>query len=84
MKQPHYAEAWAWVYFLLNSRLETRELLTDYLADVRDRGRIEPLSVRLAALQLRPEMGMVEYLANLRPGNSTGSRVVRVPRDPPQ
>ena len=80
MKQPHYAEAWAWVFFLLNSRAETRELLTTYLADLRDRGRVEPLSMRLAALDSQPQATMAEFLTAL---HAEESRVGRVPRDPP-
>ena len=38
MEQSDYAEAWAWVYFLLNSTPERRELFTGYLADLRDEG----------------------------------------------
>jgi hypothetical protein len=83
MKQPHYAEAWAWVYFLLHARPETRELLTDYLADVRDRGRIEPLSVRLAALQAQPGIAMVDFVTGLRAGRATDSRVGRASGDSP-
>ena len=44
MQQDDYAEAWAWVYFLLNSTPERRELLTEYLTELRDKGRAAPLS----------------------------------------
>jgi hypothetical protein len=35
MTQLDYAEAWAWVHFLLNSPDDKRSLLTDYLAELR-------------------------------------------------
>ena len=38
MDQRDYAESWAWVYFMLNSPPERRELLTGYLADLRAKG----------------------------------------------
>lgn len=80
MDQRDYAEAWAWVYFLLHSEPERRELLTGYLADVHNRGAAEPLSARLAARHIAPERTLAEYLAGLK----QESRVGRVPRDPPR
>jgi hypothetical protein len=65
MEQIDYAEAWAWVFFLLHAEPRKRELLTDYVADVSSRGRIEPLSTRLAALHTDPERSLAEYLAEL-------------------
>ena len=40
MDQRDYAESWAWVYFFLNSPPERREVLTDYLAHLRNSWRI--------------------------------------------
>ena len=65
MDQPHYAEAWAWIYFLLNSDAQSRELLITYLGDVRTHGRVEPLSVRLDARYTESERTLAEYLADL-------------------
>jgi hypothetical protein len=65
MEQMHYAEAWAWVYFLLNSEPRKRELLTNYVAELSMHGRGEPLSARLAALSMEPERTLAEYLAEL-------------------
>jgi len=47
MSQDHYAEAWCWVHWLLNTTPERRTLLQDYLADVRRDPETPPLSVRL-------------------------------------
>lgn len=66
MDQADYAESWAWVYFFLNSPPERREILTDYLAELRTRGAADPLSVRLAALHVEPAGPMTQYLATLK------------------
>jgi hypothetical protein len=65
MAQIDYAEAWAWVYFLLHSDPRKHELLTNYVADVSTRGRAEPLSTRLATQSAEPERSLAEYLAEL-------------------
>jgi hypothetical protein len=62
MEQLDYAESWAWVYFLLHSDSSTRELLTNYLTDVRTRGNPEPLSTRLAEYRSEPEQQLALYL----------------------
>ncbi len=57
-----YAEAWAWVHFLLEDRPEYRDLLCRYLSDLRRDGAAEPLSTRMAAAVLQPETAMVAHL----------------------
>ena len=81
MKQPDYAESWAWVYFLLHSSPETREQLTAYLTDVRSSDKVEPLSMRLASLQNQPESALSEFLASLQ---TPQGNVGQVPRERPQ
>ena len=71
MEQIHYAEAWAWVYFLLNSEPRKRELLINYLAELGKHGRSEPLSARLAALHTQPGRNLTEYLAELPKASET-------------
>jgi Protein of unknown function (DUF1570) len=68
LDQRDYAESWAWVYFFLNSPPERREVLTNYLAQLRNRGGGEPLSVRLAALQVEPGEPLTKYIATLKQG----------------
>jgi hypothetical protein len=68
MDQRHYAEAWAWVYFLLHSDPQTTQLLTEYLADVRAHGRAEPLSARLATKYTEPARTLAQYLTDLNGG----------------
>ncbi len=70
MDQRDYAEAWAWVYFLLHSEPERRELLIGYLADLRTQGIAEPLSLRLAAQHAEPQRALGDYLAGLNRGTN--------------
>ncbi len=66
LDQRDYAESWAWVYFFLNSPPERRQVLLQYLADLRSRGKGDPLSVRLAALQVEPGEALTRYIASLK------------------
>jgi hypothetical protein len=66
MGQREYAESWAWVYFLLNSPPERRQILTGYLADLRAKGSAEPISARLAAANADAEGPLFEYIATLK------------------
>lgn len=66
MQQEHYAEAWAWVYFLLNSTPDRRELLTEYLAELREKGKAAPLSERLASRHIQPQRTLAEFLITLK------------------
>jgi hypothetical protein len=66
MKQIDYAEAWAWVHFLLQTSAENRGLLISYLADLRNYGAAEPLSTRLAANDVAARQAMIENLSSLR------------------
>jgi len=47
LSQDHYAEAWVWVHWLLDTTPERRRLLEDYLADLRRDPATPPLSLRL-------------------------------------
>ena len=50
MTQDDYAEAWAWVHFLLRSQPERRDALRAFLADLRQEGQSAPISARLYRL----------------------------------
>jgi hypothetical protein len=63
--QDDYAESWAWVYWLLQSRPENVQLLRQYLADLRVGGAVEPLSARLERTWGRPEAILHEYFCTL-------------------
>jgi hypothetical protein len=60
-----YAEAWAWVHFLLEDRPEYREILRRYLADLRRDGAAEPLASRLTAATAQPEKATIEHLRRI-------------------
>jgi hypothetical protein len=65
MGQADYAEAWAWVYWMLTTEPDRREALLAYLQQLRDQGRAEPLSVELSAQTKEPEQALAEFLIEL-------------------
>jgi len=65
MQQSDYAEAWGWVYFLLESKPDQRELLTSYLAELREQGETGPLSARITARHPEPNRALADFLASL-------------------
>jgi hypothetical protein len=69
MTQDDYAEAWAWVHFLMESRPERLELLRGYLAELRGEGTATPLSARLAATLSQPAAALLEHVGRLESGN---------------
>jgi len=70
MTQEDYAESWAWVHFLLESRPEHRELLCGYLHDLRRDGSAEPLCIRLRRLVERPDLALVRHVVRLAAGST--------------
>jgi hypothetical protein len=70
MDQRDYAESWAWVYAMLHSEPEQREVLTRYLAEIYSNGMAEPISRRLASHSEKPEKTLATYLANLKQGTT--------------
>jgi hypothetical protein len=69
MTQDDYAESWAWAHFLIESRPEHREILCDYLADLRRFGNPSPLSVRLTSLLPDPNAALIEHVRRMESGN---------------
>ncbi len=67
MPQDDYAESWAWVHFLLDSRPECLDLLRNYLAELRHNGVASPVSARLAAIYEHPDAALVEHVRHLAP-----------------
>ncbi len=65
MTQQDYAEAWAWVHFLLETSGERQELLAQYLADLRETPTTEPLSHRLGKQLARSDLALIEHLESL-------------------
>jgi hypothetical protein len=66
MQQDHYAESWAWVYYMLHSTPNRKTVLTEYLMDLREKGRTTPLSERLAAINVQPQRTLAEYIVTLK------------------
>jgi hypothetical protein len=60
-----YAESWGWVHFLLESHPVHREILCQYLRDLRYNEVVEPLSVRVARAIPHAEQELVGYLRSL-------------------
>jgi hypothetical protein len=65
LNQDDYAECWAWVHFLLESRPETAEVLRSYLADLRRSDPASPLSARLDQSQPGAAEQLVEHVRGL-------------------
>jgi hypothetical protein len=65
MRQGDYAEAWAWVHFLLRTRPEYGDLLRRYLAELGHGGQVEPLSTRLRRTVNNPEAMLMEHVGRL-------------------
>jgi hypothetical protein len=70
MAQLDYAEAWAWVYYLLHSDPERRQILIGYLAELKERGAAEPLSRRLGPQRQELDRMLGDYLAGLSQGTT--------------
>lgn len=69
MNQEEYAEAWAWVHLLLETPLESHDLLPTFLADLRRQGSAEPLAVRLRQVYPDPEAVLIDHLRRLSATN---------------
>ena len=65
MTQEDYSEAWAWVYFLLETRSEQRGILRGYLEDLRRFGSAEPLSERLRQAVPEPQRVLAAFVQSL-------------------
>lgn len=65
MTQQDYAEAWAWVHYLLESEDGKSELITDYLAELVGGAIAAPLSERLARRLMAPQLALSEHIRTL-------------------
>ena len=61
MTRLQYAEAWLWVHFLLGSP-DTTELLSEYLAAIRDGGAREPLSLQFTKMAPEASAAALQHL----------------------
>jgi hypothetical protein len=71
LTQAEYAESWAWVHFLLETRPERAAALRDYVAAIRRKGAAEPMSARLAGLEPDPAQALVAHVTALASAFST-------------
>ncbi|MEN6451017.1 MAG: DUF1570 domain-containing protein [Thermoguttaceae bacterium] len=69
MNQDDYAEAWAWVHFLIESRPERIGLLQGYLGQLRAEGTAVPISARLPGVIRQPNAALLEHIARLENGD---------------
>jgi len=67
MSQDDYAEAWAWVHFLLHTRPEYRDLLRRYLFELRRDGQAEPISLRLRQKGGDTGAALIEHIRQSAP-----------------
>ena len=67
MSQRDYAEAWAWVHYLLRANGGQRDLLKEHLFGLRSTEPPRPLSAALAAFDEDYRQRLVEHVAQLAP-----------------
>lgn len=65
MTQSDYAEAWAWVHWLLESDVARRQLVQTYLADLHQGLRVPPFSARLSGLNSTTDGMLIAHLQSL-------------------
>lgn len=65
MGQSDYEESWAWIHFMLHADPAVRQVLIDYLADLRTTPNPEPLSNRLDETMLTATDRFSSYVASL-------------------
>jgi hypothetical protein len=68
MTQNDYAEAWAWVHFLLESRPQYGDVLRSYIADLRRDGTAGSLYNRLTTVTADPNAALIEHMQSLTGG----------------
>jgi hypothetical protein len=66
MTQQDYAEAWAWVHYLLESEDDKAELLTSYLADLGSSAPAQSLSARVGKRLAAPRLALSEHIRTIR------------------
>jgi hypothetical protein len=65
MDQGDYAEAWAWVHYLVYTSPQHRDLLQGYLRDLQQPGTCEPVSARLKRLAPSAEPAFTAHVRGL-------------------
>jgi hypothetical protein len=76
MHRPDYREAWAWVHYMLHGSEDTRQVLLEYLQDLRTTAHPGSLHARLRADSPDCDMRLLSYVAGI---NSWGQWLVTKP-----
>ncbi|HBH51478.1 MAG TPA: hypothetical protein DDY91_06245, partial [Planctomycetaceae bacterium] len=70
MARADYREAWAWVHFMMHSSPDTRQVLLEYLQELRTNPNPGPLRDRLVTIAPHLDQRMLGYVASLNgPGH---------------
>lgn len=65
MQRPHYREAWAWVHYMLHASPDTRQVLLNYLHELRTDPNPGPLHDRLLADIPDTDVRLLSYVATM-------------------
>ena len=72
MQRTDYREAWAWMHFLLHSSPDTKQVLADYLQELRTDRNPRPLSERVKEELPNADERLLAYFITLTtPGHAT-------------
>ncbi len=72
MQRADYQESWAWVHFLMHGSDDSRQLLLDYLQELRDNPHPPSLSVRIADTFPESQARYLSHVTSLRPIQQAG------------
>jgi hypothetical protein len=65
-KESHYRDSWAWVHLLLHRRPETRQVLVDYVTELRKHTNLKPLHLRLSHILVDPKREFQDHFLALK------------------
>jgi hypothetical protein len=65
MKRPDYREAWAWVHFMLHASPDTRQVLLNYLHELRTNPSPGPLHERLLMESPDADVRLLSYVVSM-------------------
>lgn len=81
LSQHDYAEAWAWVHFLL-ADTDRQKLLQGYLRTLRSTGTAMPLSDALGYISAEPAAAFTAHLVSVQANGAAQPAVERISRNP--
>jgi hypothetical protein len=77
MEKPEYREAWAWVHLMLRGPAPARQVLGEYLQQLRSTDRPGPLQPRLRDAVGDPDVALAEHLARIATPRTTRAAAPR-------